>query len=120
MISDEFLLRIIAIFFGIWGLIHFLFGKTMKKYAIEAELLNANVAVKMSGALLMISSVALLLPDHSEKGFYGLCLFLIVSSLVMHKFWTKNSALDQVVDFLHFTKNLLLAILLWYIKDKLN
>ena len=119
MITNDFLLRIIAAFFGILGMAHFIFGKTMKKYAIEADLLNANVAVKMSGALLIISSIALLIPKYAERGFYGLCLFLVVSSLILHKFWTKNTALDQLIELLHFTKNLLLAVLLWYLKDKL-
>jgi uncharacterized membrane protein len=120
MISEDTLLKIIAIFFGTLGLIHFIFGKTVNKYAIEADLLNANVAVKMSGMLLMISSAALFVPDYAERGFYGLCLFLVASSIVLHKFWAKSTALEQLVEFLHFVKNLLLAVLLWYLKNKLT
>ncbi|NND33172.1 MAG: hypothetical protein HKN76_11325 [Saprospiraceae bacterium] len=120
MITDDILLRIIAIFFGSMGLVHFVFGKTLKKYAIEADLLNANVAVKMSGAVLIISSIALLIPKYVERGFYGLCLFLVISSLVQHKFWAKNTALDQLTELLHFSKNLLIAILLWYLKDQFS
>jgi uncharacterized membrane protein len=120
MISGDTLLKIIAIFFGTLGLLHFIFGKTLNKYAVEADLLNANVAVKMSGTLLLISGIALLFPDYAERGFYGICLFLVASSIVLHKFWAKNTALEQLIEFLHFAKNLLLAVLLWYLKNKLT
>ena len=120
MISDDTLRLIISLFFGLLGLLHFIFGKAMEKYAIEAELLNANVAVKMSGTLLIGSSIALHIPKYAEFGFYGLSIFLVLSSVILHKFWTKTTILDQITELLHFMKNLLLAVFIWYLKEKLE
>ncbi len=120
MISEETLRIIIAIFFGSLGLLHFIYSRIMEKYAVEGGLLNAEVAVKMSGALLITSSVALFIEKYIEYGFYGLCLFLVLSSVILHKFWNKTTGVDQFVELLHFMKNIFLAILIWYLKDALT
>ena len=120
MISDEVLRLIIAIFFGSLGLLHFIYGRIMEKYAVEGGLLNAEVAVKMSGALLITSSIALFIEKYVEYGYYGLCLFLVLSSLILHKFWSRSTGVEQLMELLHFLKNLLLAALIWYLKDHLN
>ncbi|MBK8503307.1 MAG: hypothetical protein IPL46_14475 [Saprospiraceae bacterium] len=120
MFSDQTLLYIIAGAFGFLGFLHFVFPKVLMKYSVEAGLLNADVAVKMSGALLIASSVMLFMPKYWDYAFYGLCGFLVISSLILHRFWSKNIGIDQLSELLHFMKNILLAFLLWYLKDKLE
>ena len=117
MISDETLRIVLAIFFGLMGIIHFFYGKIMERYAVEVGLLNAEVAVKMSGALLLVSSAALFVEEYELYGFYGLCLFLILSSFILHKFWSKTDGVEQLVELLHFAKNIVLALVIWYLKD---
>lgn len=120
MISDEVLLYIISIGFGILGVLHFIFPKIVTKYSVEADLLNADVAVKMSGVLLIVCSVMLFTDKYWDQAFYALCAFLVISSLVVHKFWSKNTGIEQLSELLHFVKNLILAAGLWYIKDHLH
>lgn len=120
MISDEILLYIIAIGFGLLGLIHFIYPKILMKYSVEADLLNADVAVKMSGALLIAASMMLFTDKYWDYAYYGLCGFLVVSSVILHKFWSKNTGVEQLSELLHFVKNLLLAAMLWYLKDRLK
>ncbi len=120
MISEAHVQMAIALTFGSLGLFHFVFGKTMQKYAVENGLLNANIAVKMSGALLIVSSVALYIEDYAHFGYYGICLFLVLSSLILHQFWSKKLAVDQLLEMLHFAKNLLLALLVWYLGELLT
>ncbi len=117
MISEQTLRIIIAAVFGSLGLLHFFYGRILERYAVEGGLLNAQVAVKMSGALLIVSSAALFFEAYEAYGFYGLCLFLVLSSVILHKFWAKTTGVDQLIELLHFVKNLLLAILIWYLKD---
>ena len=118
--NSEVVLYIVAISFGLLGLIHYIFPKIVMKYSIEADLLNADVAVKMSGALLIASSIMLFTDKYWDYAFYGLCGFLVISSLIMHRFWTRNTGLEQLTELLHFVKNILLAVLLWYLKDRLS
>lgn len=120
MISSETLTYIIAIGFGLMGLLHFIFPRIMMKYSIEADLLNADVAVKMSGALLIAASIMLFTDKYWDYAFYGLSGFLVVSSIIMHRFWVKNTGVEQLSELLHFVKNLVLAALLWYLKDRLK
>ena len=120
MISSETLTYIIAIGFGLMGLLHFIFPRIMMKYSIEADLLNADVAVKMSGALLIAASIMLFTDKYWDYAFYGLSGFLLVSSIIMHRFWVKNTGVEQLSELLHFVKNLILAALLWYLKDRLK
>ena len=119
MISPETLRTVLAVCFGSLGILHFVRGRLLEKYAVEGGLLNAEVAVRMSGALLIVSSVAIFIEKYAEYGFYGFCLFLILSNIILHKFWSKNTGIDQWLELLHFVKNILLAVLIWYIKDQL-
>lgn len=120
MISDEILLYVISISFGFLGLLHFISPKILMKYSIEADLLNADIAVKMSGALLIAASIMLFTEKYWDYAFYGLCSFLIISSIILHKFWSKNTGIEQLNELLHFMKNILLAAMLWYLKDHLS
>ncbi len=112
------ILLAISIYFGLQGLMHFIFGKKMEKYAVENDLLNAEVAVRMSGAWLIAGSVLLHLPEYRDYGFYALCLFLLLSAVILHKFWSKHTLLDQILELLHFGKNIMLCLLLWYLHGK--
>lgn len=120
MLTDQTLLYLISGIFGLLGLLHFVFPKILMKYSVEAGLLNAEVAVKMSGALLIASSIMLFIPRYWDYAFYGFCGFLIVSSLILHRFWSGKTGMEQLSELLHFMKNILLALLLWYLKDKLQ
>lgn len=120
MLTDQTLLYLIAGTFGLLGLLHFVFPKVLMKYSVEAGLLNADVAVKMSGALLITSSIMLFMPKYWDYAFYGFSGFLIISSLILHRFWSKKTGMEQFSELLHFMKNILLAFLLWYLKDRLK
>ena len=120
MISDEILLYIISIGFGLLGLLHFIYPKILIKYSVEANLLDAGIAVKMSGALLIAASIMLFTEKYWEYAFYGLCGFLVISSFILHRFWSKNTGIEQLGELLHFVKNILLAAMLWYLKEKLR
>ncbi|MCB0688799.1 MAG: hypothetical protein KDC53_19815 [Saprospiraceae bacterium] len=89
----------------------------MIKYSVDADLLNADIAVKMSGALLLAASIMLFTEKYWDYAFYALCGFLVVSSVIIHRFWSKNSGIEQLTELLHFIKNILLAAILWYLKD---
>ena len=108
------MLLVLSITFGVLGLLHFIFSKTMERYAIDNGLLNSFIAVRMSGVLLLASSIALWIEDYKDYGFYGLMLFLLLASVIVHKFWDQPTALEQLKELLHFIKNLLLILLLWY------
>ncbi|NND08953.1 MAG: hypothetical protein HKN87_21485 [Saprospiraceae bacterium] len=118
MISDDLILNLVAAFFGLFGLFHFLFGRHMERYAVDGGLLNSYVAIRMSGALLLVGSAALLIEKYQTYGFYAISIFLILSAVIMHKFWDKETLEEQIKELLHFSKNLLLAAFVWYLKDQ--
>lgn len=118
MISDDLLLKIVAVFFGVFGIFHFLFGRHVERYAVDGGLLNSYVAIRMSGALLIAGSAALFIEKYQLYGFYALTIFLVLSAIILHKFWDRDTLEEQIKELLHFFKNLLLAVFVWYLKDQ--
>ncbi len=117
MLTVEVLRIVLAVLFSIMGILHFIFRKPMTKYAVDSGLLNADIAVRMSGVLLVLCSVLLFIPKYTMYSFYGFCIFLLLANLTLHKFWTKPNAKEQLSEFLHFVKNIIILLLIWHIKD---
>ncbi len=115
MIDDESMRTIVAVFFSLFGLFHFLFGRHVERYAIDGGLLNSFIAVRMSGALMVVGSVALFFDKYRVYGCYAICIFLLLSAIIMHKFWEQETLSDQIKEFLQFMKNILLTLFLWHL-----
>ena len=106
------LLIILGAMFIISGLFHFINSSTIEKYAIDRGLLNANVAVKMSGVLLMGAGIVLIaFPEYHQYGFYVLAGFHVLAAIIIHRFWEEKSVEKQLVEGIHFMKNLIIMIL---------
>lgn len=120
MIDDGTILTITSIFFGTVGVLHFVLTRPLEKYAVENGFLNAFVAVRMSGGLLIVGAIALQLEEYRQYGLYAICIFLLLSALLIHKFWDQDTLLNQVKEFLHFLKNLFIVLLVWYLYKLLD
>ncbi len=113
------LVTILSVFFGLFGILHFLSGKTLENYAVDNGLLNAFVAVRMSGALLISGAILVHIEDYQQFGFYAFTLFLLLSAFILHRFWDQDTRRNQMVEFFHFSKNIIMAILIWYVYENL-
>ena len=79
-----------AIFGGFFlssGINHFRESEAMEQYAGARQVSYPDIAVKLSGALLIASGASYLLGLKPRAGLAGIALFLAAVSPKMHDFW---------------------------------
>jgi putative oxidoreductase len=53
-------------------------------------------------------------------GIFGLCLFLVIASFSIHRFWQMNDRQMMMLEFGHFLKNWAIIFELLYIAETLS
>ncbi len=104
---------IVGSYFILMGLFQILRSKVYEKYAIERGVLNANLTVKASSLVLIGAGVCVMIEDIQIYAMYALCGFLVLAGFILHKFWDEKDPKEQLLEVLHFAKNIGLAILLY-------
>jgi len=77
-------------------------------YAQSKGVPSPKAAVIASGVMLALGGLSILLGMYIVLGMWLLVLFLIPTTVVMHKFWTVTDPMARMTETVNFTKNLAL------------
>jgi uncharacterized membrane protein YphA (DoxX/SURF4 family) len=92
-------------YFIINGVNHFMAHAQMAQFAAAKGVPMAEVAVLVSGALILFGGTSVVLGWRPEVGLAAIVLFLIAVSIPMHNFWTETGV-QRMDDYINFTKNM--------------
>ena len=95
-------------FFLYNGINHFRQRATLAKYAASKGVPAPDVAVAISGALLIAGGASILAGVKPKIGAAAVSAFLSGVSPVMHDFWRVDNAGQKMNEMINFTKNLAL------------
>lgn len=87
---------------------HFTKLGMMSGYAASKGIPAANVAVAVSGPLLLIAGLSLLTGYRPTLGVVALVLFFVPVTLTIHSFWTVHEPAARMGEMVNFAKNLAL------------
>lgn len=95
-------------FFLFSGLNHFLMLSTEAQFAAEKGVPAPEVAVAVSGLLLLFGGLSILVGWRPDFGVAALVVFLVVVTPIMHNFWDETG-IARMNDMANFLKNVALA-----------
>ena len=90
------------------GLHHFANLGTLAGYAGAAGVPIPQVAVVVSGLLLLVAGLSFILGLYPEIGIASLLLFLVPVTVMMHAFWADHDPMTRQMNIVNFTKNVAL------------
>jgi uncharacterized membrane protein YphA (DoxX/SURF4 family) len=90
------------------GLHHFANLGTLARYAGAAGVPIPQVAVVVSGLLLLVAGLSFILGLYPEIGIASLLLFLVPVTVMMHAFWADHDPMTRQMNIVNFTKNVAL------------
>jgi len=108
--SDLFMLgrALFGGFFTYYGVNHFLNLGMMAQYAASKGVPSPELAVLVSGALLVVGGLSVLFGLWPQVGAACLGLFLVGVTPVMHNFWDMADPTLRMNEMAHFMKNVAL------------
>lgn len=109
------LITLLGLYFILNGLNHLFNTKMLEEYAAKRQLFEPRLAVLLSGVLLIVGGVTLMIEEVRLIGVYALCFFLLMATLMIHRFWAETDKYDRMMEGMNFTKNLAIAVELLYI-----
>ena len=98
---------IVGIFYLYNGINHFIKFGAMTEYAKFKGIPLAEVAVVVSGLLLLAAAFTIILGIFPEIGVVSLVLFFLPVTFMMHNFWAAAQEL-QMAEIVNFSKNMAL------------
>jgi putative oxidoreductase len=106
---EAFLLgRLLAGGYYLWsGFNHFANLKPMTRFVDARGVPAPELAVMVSGLLLLVAGVTFLLGLYPRVGVLALVLFFVPVTLLMHPFWNERGA-ERAAELASFTRNLAL------------
>ncbi len=90
------------------GLQNFANLGTLARYAGAAGVPVPQVAVVVSGLLLLVAGLAFILGLYPDIGIAALLLFLVPVTVMMHAFWADHDPMTRQMNIVNFTKNVAL------------
>ena len=90
------------------GINHFKQFRKMSQYAAAKNVPKANIAVPLTGAILIGGGASVLLGLKPKWGTLTIMTFLAGVSPVMHDFWKDENPEQRMNNMINFTKNLAL------------
>ena len=100
-----------AIFGGYFlynGINHFLQTDQLSGYASSKGVPSANVAVRASGAMMIVGGLSLLTAYKPELGSAAIAAFLAGVTPSMHRFWSEQNPQQRQAEMINFMKNVAL------------
>lgn len=91
------------------GINHFREHESMKQYAGSKHVPKPGLAVKATGAALIVGGASILLGVKPKIGTLSLLGFLAGVSPIMHDFWNAGEPAEKQQQMINFTKNVALA-----------
>ncbi len=104
-------------FFLISGMNHLLKRTDMVPYAKSAGVPMADLAVPLTGLMILAGGVSILLGYYPKIGASLLVIFLIPTSFYMHRFWGIEDQMQSMNQMIMFMKNVVIiggALLIAY------
>jgi len=114
------LIILLGLFFIINGINHFLNRHTVEEYARRRNLVSPVIMVKLSGVLLIFGGLSLMSGVLFYVGIGALCVFLLIASFSIHRFWAEKKRDMRMLEFMHFLKNFAILIELLYIAETVS
>jgi uncharacterized membrane protein YphA (DoxX/SURF4 family) len=93
-------------FFLYNGINHFRQRKTIAQYAGMKKVPAPDVAVALSGAMLLVGGTSVILGIKPKYGALAIVAFLATVSPVIHDFWRAEDPNQRMHDMTDFTKNM--------------
>jgi len=87
------------------GYNHFVDLEGRAGYAEYKGLPAASAMVLLSGAVLVLGSLGIIFGVYPVISAAGIAVFLILSSILFHDYWTVDDAEERANQFNHFLKN---------------
>ncbi|MBU3822656.1 DoxX family protein [Flavobacteriaceae bacterium XHP0103] len=109
------LLFLLGLFFILNGINHLRSTEMYKEYAEKKGLISPKLMVRISGVALIFGGISLATGYLLLYGVIGLCLFLVITSFTIHKFWSEKSNDKKLLEGMHFAKNMAILTELIYI-----
>jgi len=100
-----------AIFGGYFlynGINHFLQTDQLSGYASSKGVPSANVAVRASGAMMIVGGLSLLAGYKPKFGSAAIAAFLAGVTPSMHRFWSEQNPQERQAEMINFMKNVAL------------
>lgn len=97
---------------------HFTQAKAMSEYAKSKKIPAPDLAVFVTGIMILLGGLSILLGALVNIGAILLVIFLIPTAFIMHNFWTVKDPMMKQNDQINFMKDLALAgaaFLIWYL-----
>ena len=91
------------------GINHFREHESMEQYAGSKHVPKPGLAVKATGAALIVGGTSILLGFKPKVGALSLLGFLAGVSPTMHDFWNVEDPAERQQQMINFTKNMALA-----------
>jgi len=98
---------IVGIYYLYNGINHFIKFGAMTEYAKYKEVPLAEVAVAVSGLLLLVAAFTIISGVFPEIGVVSLVLFFLPVTFMMHNFWAAGQE-QQMAEMINFSKNMAL------------
>ncbi len=92
-------------FFIYSAVAHFMGLEAMTGYAKSKKVPFAKAGVIISGILFLLGGLAILLNIYAVVGLWILVALLVITTLVMHQFWTVQDPMHRMNDRIQFSKN---------------
>lgn len=110
---------LLGLFFVLNGVNHAWNERTLEAYARRRGLISPVLLVRLSGVLLFAGGLSLMTGVLSLYGIVGLCVFLVVASFTIHRFWCETDPSLRMLELMHFTKNFAILFELIYLATTL-
>lgn len=102
---------IAGLYFAMSGFMHFINLDMLAKYAQSKRVPLPGFATVVTGLMLLFGSATILLGVHQTAGILVLAVFLLGTSIMMHRFWSETGD-ARMAEMTHFLKNMALLGLL--------
>ena len=104
----DILLLVLGLFFVLNGLNHLVNTHVYRKYATKRGLIHPTFMVRISAVVLILGGASLVIRQWMEWGLAGLALFLILASVMVHRFWEEQDRDSRLSEGMHLAKNILI------------
>lgn len=95
-------------FFVLNGLNHFTQKKGLSEFARSKHLASPEIAVTLSGALLIVSGICIILGIFIPIALIAIAIFLFLTSFTIHAFWKDADPATKTSNYINFMKNMAL------------
>jgi len=96
-------------FFLMSGVNHFLKRSGLTEYAKSKGVPNPGVAVLATGLLLLLGGLGVIFSYKFDLALWLIIIFLVPTSLMMHKFWAETDPSAKQAEMTNFMKNMALV-----------